>query len=327
MNFEKLYMFGISRVDSMKGHYWLVRIWKQKHVLKAQKVFSDTSYGDRDKSLHMAKKFRDDNLTIKHIKHLTKTSQCKLHREYYTTDERQRLRVKAIEIHGPNKLYLGTGIDAAVKAREMGFSKVVCCRLNLGRQNSINLNNIGRYIPNLNMSWQDRTTGKRSDITIQKSIGKKHIVLGTGLEAALEAKKLGASQSSCLAIKLGKKDFFQSCSKLPHYEANGFKRSISKEVEHEVKVLLGRYAPNDATELLSEILLNYAGRDEIPSNPSFIRNLVFRYIKIFKISKCKEDYFDRLDLDGNVVHEYEGDDYVSKPNIDERYLSMYDLFD
>lgn len=278
--------FGISRVDSKKGHYWLVRLNHVNGKPQIQKMFTDFSYGSKDASLNAAVKFRDENISNHNLrknkwlgglegagkeKHKDKT----VRKEW--KQERLRRRLKAIDIYGRRKVFVGTGIEGAKKARELGACNVTCWKIKSGQQDDYLISNV---MPGYDMSWKGHKNNKNGDIEKQKQNGKKRIVLGVGRDAAVKAQELGASQSVCLRIFKGVQDSFKCCSTLPHFEVNGFKRTIPKEISDKVYALASIY--DRALDIAAEVLINYSSKNGIPPDEHFLKCLVSKYAKIIR---------------------------------------------
>jgi hypothetical protein len=150
---EDLKMFGISRVDSNKGHYWFVRLGFKRNKPGKQKIFSDSVYNGKEKALEIATKWRDENFTGKkkeiYIENSGLENSIDQSQREEWKKERERRRFQAIEKYGRGKIYLGTGIEAAKKARELGASKVTCWKIKSGIKDSYQPDNFLKGIPPL----------------------------------------------------------------------------------------------------------------------------------------------------------------------------------
>lgn len=307
---EPFGIYGISRVDNKKGHYWFVRLDFHKGKPKIQKVFYDSTYGSITISFEAAVKFRDENMSKKLIDRRARryapienfTAEHYGSKEFRGKWQKERIarRLEAIKKFGRTKIYLGTGIDAAIKARKLGASNVTCWKIKTGRTDSYLVYNC---MPGVDLVWNNRKNGKKADIERQKGSGKNRFILGVGREAAIEAQKMGANQTTCLKIYRGKQNFFKCCHVLPYFEVNGFKRELTPEIINEINIMARLYAPDNYANIIQETMLNYISRNEIPNNKSFIKNLVLKYIRI---SKYPSSFLRRkisLDINGNIIRE------------------------
>lgn len=304
-------MRGISRVNSGKGNYWFVRInWKDKKP-GLQKIFMDSTRGGIVGSFRDAVQWRDDNIDISTIKHRLDRPIPKRNLETTAPTEQKEawkkerisMRLTSIEKYGRVKIIVGTGYQAALRARKMGASQVTFWKISSGKQDFYQVNNC---MPGYHLSWKDRKNGKKSDIEVQKTIGKKKIVFGIGRDAALKAQESGANQQTCTNIFNGKQDFFKCCHTIPYFEVGGFKRTIPDEVIKEIRIITHRYAYQDADDIAAEVMINYASRPEIPDREGFVRSLTFKYIKINRVRKDYKKGSVPLDLNGNIEVSMQG---------------------
>jgi len=275
-------MYGICRVDGKSGHYWWVRLNYVGSKPTIQKCFR----GDKEQALKEAIAFRDFHaIKPPREKYIENSKYEQWHTPKELKDkwkeERLEKRLNFYKQTGQKVVHVGTGIEAAKKARAMGASKVTCWKIKTGKSDSYQIYN---QLKGENIEWKDRPTGKKRDIEIQKQIGKKRIVLGTGIEAALEAKKLGASQGKCLNILNKKQSFFNSCWTLPHYEVNGFQQELTEDIIEKINNTVSRYVKEDfQMDVTTEVMLNFASRTEIDNIDDFIRALVFKYNQIIRL--------------------------------------------
>lgn len=306
-------LFSISRKDSDRDHGWWVRLGYRKKVPSIQKSFSDLQYGGPGEALIAAIQFRDstiefEGLVVKRrgspLENLENSKSKKVKEEW--RQERIRRRLVTIKITGRKKIHVGTGIEAAKKAREYGAGKITCWKIRSGKQDFYTVYN---FMPGVDLVWKGRENLKNADMEQQKKFGKKKVVIGTGIEAAKKAQEMGASSSTCSRILRGKQTFFYCCFTIPHFEANGFKRELTQEVIDKINSLAHRFARDNPLDVAAEAMINYASADEIPDDEeSFIQRLVFKYKRILEM----EDTWYRagrnmisLDVSGDVVWEKE----------------------
>lgn len=127
------YMFGISRIDSKNTHCWWVRLGHIKTHPQINKPFSDRKYGGIEKAFIAAVEFRDRFLSQYPPKEIIRRP----------SKEEQWKRRKTALNKGMRRVVVGTGPAAVKKARELGVSKVTCWRIRSGRQNFVQLHNLG----------------------------------------------------------------------------------------------------------------------------------------------------------------------------------------
>jgi len=303
-------MYGISRVDNSRGHYWFVRLHYVEKKPTLQKIFNDSTHGSKKASLEAAIKFRDDNTTPETVRshsHLPdrvreKSKDASI-REGWRKEKLAR-RLDALKKFGSKKIYVGTGMEGALKARAMGASQVTCWKIKTGQQDFYGAVS---YMPGYHLSWVDRPTKRKADRSKQKQFGKQKFVLGTGREAAIKAQEMGASQKICNRIFSGEQNFFRCCHIMPHFEINGFKQELTPEIIETIKVFAGRYAKHNSFEVAAEVMLNYASRANVPKNQSvkdFIKMLVLKYNRIINFTPVHTRHRKAvsLDINGDVEH-------------------------
>ena len=303
-------MYGISRVDNSRGHYWFVRLHYIGRKPTIQKIFNDSTYGSKNASMKAAIKFRDDNVTPEILRshlHLPdrvrEVSKDVSVRKAWRKEKLAR-RLAAIKEFGSKKIYVGTGMEGALKARAMGASQVTCWKIKTGQQDFYGAIS---YMPGYHLSWTDRPTKRKPDYAKQKQHGKKKFILGTGREAALKAQELGASQHICNNIFSGKQDFFKCCHLLPRFEVNGFKQELTPEIIETIKVFAGRYAKYNHLDVAAEVMLNFASQNEVSKDPEtlklFLKRLVLEYNHIINFTTPRRDKRAvSLDIDGDIEH-------------------------
>lgn len=303
---EKLYLYGISRVDREAEHYWVVRLHYIKGKPSQYGIFHDNTHGDISQSFVAAVIFRDTNVKREMIKRNIYNQELDHIKEENSKSEkwkkeRIRRRLKTIEKNGRNKIIVGTGIEAARKARGCGASKITCWKIKSGRQDFYTVWN---FMPGVDLNWKDRPTHQHPDIEKQKENGKKKFILGVGREAAVKAQELGASKKVCLGIFRGKKNFFNCCNTIPHFEAGGFKRELTQEVIDKINHTVARYIRNRPLDVAAEVMLNYASRDQVNDKDDLITKLVLKYNRIIRLqndgSYQRQKKMVSLDIDGNI---------------------------
>ena len=153
------FMFGISRIDSKNTHCWWVRLAHYNNRPQVSKSFSDLRYGGIVQSFTAAVAFRDQGLLAYHpvvstafVPELPK-------------EKRWKEKKKWIE-KGVTKVIVGTGVEAAKKARALGMSKVTLWKVRSGQQNFVRVDACGGKRLReemLNNPWRNEVTTEMAE--------------------------------------------------------------------------------------------------------------------------------------------------------------------
>ena len=179
------------------------------------------------------------------------------------------------------KVIVGTGTLAALKAWGLGAAHGVCCRIKKGSQNFYitGSKNTNYRDPNNSLIWNSDRTAKHD-----KTNGiKGKVYIGIGIEGARRAQALGAGQSTCSRIFLGKQNSYEVGGKAKCYEKRPFSREITPEVEKRIRNA-SRWTPNylDREMIIQESSLYYATTD-VDIDDHYIERLVGKVIRIMRL--------------------------------------------
>lgn len=185
-------------------------------------------------------------------------------------------REEALKKYGVGRVYVGTGRDAAKEARALGCSKTVYTRIRTGKQDYYTI----RKDP-LPLCVQKRDVSPNTEL--QKDFGRKKIVIGTGKDAALQARQMGASRAVCERIYHGKQDFFYTCYKVKTYDISGFHTDITIEIARTVETEVARYTwdENIMNDVSQEVLIQISSKKHIKDLTGFIGILARKYVRLF----------------------------------------------
>lgn len=148
-------MRGISRVDPKnRNGYWIVRVFYSVRKTgengkpEKQKIFTDTVYGSTGKALDAAIEYRNQLYKEKYgedFEKYIKKSFGKGSKEFYwknrSTKMRRRLQKKVSNKR--TKIIIGTGIEGAKKAYDLGMGKTTCEKVKRGDQDWVYINSGG----------------------------------------------------------------------------------------------------------------------------------------------------------------------------------------
>lgn len=207
---------GISRRDNDRNrfHAWVVRLrYKGKRgesKPQVQRSFSDLWYGGREQALAAAVAFRDAHLDAYGEKERNSLPVLSWQGKSVDGAVRRKKQILA----GKGRVYVGTGVEAARKAQDLGACRTTCKAIRRGTQNFFFVGSTLRATEYPSLSRYEKQR-MQADIQCHERLlirraqhTPRRVNVGTGVQAAMEARALGASKSICLRIRTGKQSFY-----------------------------------------------------------------------------------------------------------------------
>ena len=181
-----------------------------------------------------------------------------------------------IQKYGVGKIYVGTGKEAAKKAKEMGAGGTILDRIRNGKQDYYNIRK-----ESLPLGMKKREVSH--DVERQKDFERKKIIVGTGKESALKAHQMGAGRAVCERIYNGKQDFFFTCYNVKSYDIGGFPTNITLEIARKAETEVAKYTQdkNVMKDVSQEVLIQVAAKKNINNIDSFVVALAKKYVSLF----------------------------------------------
>ena len=124
-------------------------------------------------------------------------------------------------------------------------------------------------------------------LALRKACGQSSFELGSGIDAALQAKEMGASRFIINKVYVGKGQTYRPCYRIPKFEVYGFRNaaSITKTLDLKIRRLVRFKTSNQDIigSVTQNVLLAYASLDTIKqpvlNQDHLLKSLVNKYFK------------------------------------------------
>lgn len=180
----------------------------------------------------------------------------------------------------PGRIIVGTGMDGARKAWELGAKYNTIYRIFYGAQNF--------YIVGGTMDKSEKALLKEN--YLGSPVKRGFFVVGTGVEAARKAQALGAHRSTCHLIKNGYQDYYMAGGPVTNFERYGKRKELTEENHEIVRAIIERKmhscSPEEQDHVINQALLCYASIPEV--SLTLLKTLAYRYVNWFFLNRFRD---------------------------------------